>query len=254
MAYINFTKILDEIIKIKIATRLLDIINLFIVLYLYKVSNKYIGVDTMGKSNFTDLVIERKSANNFIENIEITKEELDEIFKLVILAPSCFNLQHANYVVIKDKEIKELFKDKVAPQYKVHTASAAVLVLGDKNAYKNAEKLYEPMKQLNIIDSTAYSEMIQSINSLYESRGEEFMRDEAIRNAALSAMLFMLVAKDKGWDTCPMIGFNGEMAKKLLHISESMEPVLLITIGKEDPNNRRLRGYRKPVDEFVTYI
>lgn len=208
----------------------------------------------MGSLNFADLVNERKSANNFIENVDITKEELNEIFKQVILAPSCFNLQHANYVVIMNKEIKELFKDKVAPQYKVHTASAAVLVLGDKNAYKNAEKLYEPMKQLHIMDNTAYSEMINTINSLYESRGEGFMRDEAIRNAALSAMMFMLAAKDKGWDTCPMIGFNGNMAKKLLHIPENMEPALLITIGKEDPNNRRLRGYRKPVDEFVAYI
>lgn len=208
----------------------------------------------MEKSYFTQLVNERKSANNFIEGIEITKDELDEIFSEVILAPSCFNLQHANYIVIKDKDIKEIFKDKAAPQYKVHTASAAILVLGDKMAYKNAEKLYEPMKQLNILDSTAYAETIGTINSLYESRGAEFMRDEAIRNASLSAMLFMLCAKDKGWDTCPMIGFDPEAAKKLLHIADEMEPVMLITIGKEDPNNRRLRGYRKPVSEFVRYI
>jgi putative NAD(P)H nitroreductase len=57
-------------------------------------------------------------------------------------------------------------------------------------------------------------------------------------------MMFMLIAKDKGWDTCPMIGFN---------IPENLEPVILITMGKEDTSKRRLRGFRKPLGEFVTF-
>lgn len=203
---------------------------------------------------FEDLANSRKSANNFLEDEEITKKDLNEIFKTVTLAPSCFNLQHANYIVILDKAMKELFRDKACPQYKVHTASAAILVLGNKNAYKDAEKIYEPMKLLKILDSVSYDESIRSVYSLYESRGTEFMRDEAIRNGALSAMFFMLAAKAKGWDTCPMIGFDNVQTKKLFKISEEMEPVLLITIGKEDINNRRLRGYRKPIEEFVKYI
>lgn len=205
-------------------------------------------------SSLKDLINERKSANNFIQGQDITKQELDEIFQLLALAPSCFNLQHTRYLVVMDEKLKELFKEKACPQYKVHTASAAILVLGDKNAYKDAEKLYEPMKMLGMMDEMSYSATIDTIYNLYESRGESFMRDEAIRNASLSAMMFMLIAKDKGWDTCPMIGFNTEVTKNLFKIPENLEPVLLITIGKEDPNNRRLRGYRKPVEEFVKYI
>jgi putative NAD(P)H nitroreductase len=204
--------------------------------------------------NFTQLANERKSANNFMENVEIKKEELEEIFKLVTLAPSCFNLQHARYIVLKDKEMKELFREKVCPQYKVHTASAAVLVLGDKMAYKDAERMYEPMKLLGILDNTAFAETVRSITALYESRGEEFMRDEAIRNASLSAMFFMLAAKEKGWDTCPMIGYDPKAAIKFFNIEDNLEPVMLITLGKEDVNNRRLRGYRKPVSEYVKII
>lgn len=204
--------------------------------------------------SLNDLIDARKSANNFIEGQNITKQELDEIFQLLALAPSCFNLQHARYLVVMDKKLKELFKEKACPQYKVHTASAAILVLGDKNAYKDAEKLYEPMKMLRMMDDVSYSATIDNIYNLYESRGTGFMRDEAIRNASLSAMMFMLIAKDRGWDTCPMIGFNVEITRKMFDIPEELEPVLLITIGKEDPNNRRLRGYRKPVEEFVKYI
>lgn len=79
------------------------------------------------------------------------------------------------------------------------------------------------------------------------------MRDEAIRNAGLSAMLLMLIAKDKGWDTCPMIGFDSEALAKALNIPDSYVPVLLITIGKEDTSRQNPRGYRKPLGEFVSY-
>ncbi len=96
--------------------------------------------------------------------------------------------------------------------------------------------------------------MVNDTISFYESRGEEFQRDEAIRNASLSAMLFMLAAKEKGWDTCPMIGFNQEEIKNLLKIDEQFEVALMITIGKEKLSSRKPRGYRKPVSEFVTYI
>ncbi|NCU18404.1 hypothetical protein GW534_11825 [Bacillus sp. P1(2020)] len=89
---------------------------------------------------------------------------------------------------------------------------------------------------------------------MYTSRGEDFQRDEAIRNASLSAMLFMLAAKDKGWDTCPMIGFDPDKVREILNIDEQYEIALMITIGKEKVSSRPPRGYRKPVTEFVTYV
>jgi putative NAD(P)H nitroreductase len=87
----------------------------------------------------------------------------------------------------------------------------------------------------------------------YESRGDAFKRDEAVRNASLSAMLFMLVAKEKGWDTCPMIGFDPAAVSAELNIPDAYVPAMMITIGKEDTTNQRPRGYRKPVGEFVSY-
>lgn len=208
----------------------------------------------MDNINFSQLIKDRKSANNFQQGVKISKEELNEIFKDVSLAPSCFNLQHANYLVINNEDIKEMFKDKACKQYKLQTASAAILVLGDKEAYKSAEKIYEPMKWLKIIDETQYFETVNTIYNFYEGKGLDFMKEEAIRNGALSAMMFMLSAKNKGWDTCPMIGFDKDVTRDMFKIEDRYEIVLLITIGKEDENNRRLRGYRKPVEEFVTYI
>lgn len=203
---------------------------------------------------FSKLAEDRKSANNFIEGVEITKNDFNEIFKDVVLAPSCFNLQHVKYLIISDKDKKEEFKEKACSQYKLHSSSSAILVLGDKDAYKNVDKIYEPMKWLGMMDNTQYVQTLDMVKNFYESRGIDFMKDEAIRNASLSAMMFMLSAKDKGWDTCPMIGFDKDIARDLFNIDDKYEIVMLITIGKEDPNNKRLRGYRKPIDEFVQYV
>ncbi|MEC0423950.1 nitroreductase family protein, partial [Bacillus subtilis] len=45
-------------------------------------------------AEFIQLVNERRSASNFLSGHPITKEDLNEMFDLVALAPSAFNLQH----------------------------------------------------------------------------------------------------------------------------------------------------------------
>jgi putative NAD(P)H nitroreductase len=205
-------------------------------------------------TSFEQLVKERRSASNFLENNPISSKEFDEIFELVKLAPSAFNLQHTNYLVVLNPELKEKVKKAAYGQHKVSTASAVIVVLGDKKAYQEAARIYEGLLVLGILSKQEFEQMVQDTMSFYESRGAVFQRDEAIRNASLSAMLFMMAAKSKGWDTCPMIGFDPGQLKQVLNISDQYEPVMMIALGKEKVQSRKPRGYRKPVAEFVTYL
>lgn len=54
-------------------------------------------------------------------------------------------------------------------------------------------------------------------------------------------MMFMLSAKEKGWDTCPMIGFDAEAVKRILNIDDQFEVVMMITIGKEKREQKTAR-------------
>ncbi|MGE7954345.1 nitroreductase family protein [Lysinibacillus xylanilyticus] len=202
---------------------------------------------------FTKLIDKRRSANNFIEGIKMSEEDIRPILEDVKLAPSAFNLQHANYIVVLDEEKKEKVREAAYGQYKVHSASAVILVLGDKEAYKNTANLNQGMVDLGIITACELENIVNENAKFYEERGEEFMKEEAIRNASLSAMLFMLAAKNRGWDTCPMIGFDQQQMRALFNVPETHEIALMMTIGKEKESSRRLRGYRKPVEEFATY-
>ncbi|MGE7915546.1 nitroreductase family protein [Lysinibacillus xylanilyticus] len=202
---------------------------------------------------FAKLIDKRRSANNFIEGIKMSEEDIRPILEDVKLAPSAFNLQHANYIVVLDEEKKEKVREAAYGQYKVHSAPAVILVLGDKEAYKNTANLNQGMVDLGIINACELENIVNENTKFYEERGEEFMKEEAIRNASLSAMLFMLAAKNRGWDTCPMIGFDQQQMRALFNVPETHEIALMMTIGKEKESSRRLRGYRKPVEEFATY-
>ncbi|WP_099466603.1 nitroreductase family protein [Konateibacter massiliensis] len=203
--------------------------------------------------DFLTIVRERRSANKFLKGIKVPREDFDSIFEDLTQAPTCFNLQHAHYYIGETEEtINELYKASYN-QYKVLTSSATIIVTGDKDAYKNAAQIYEASKFLKIIDEEEYEAMLKAINGLYEGGGAAFQHDEAIRNASITAMLFMLLAKNRGWDTCPMIYFDSEKVKEIFEIPENEVPVLMLTMGKMDPMSFRVRGYRKPQEEYVKY-
>lgn len=199
--------------------------------------------------SFEEIVKTRRSANNFKKDEEITKAQLNEIFELVKLAPSAFNLQHAHYTVVLEDDVKkEQLQAACNGQVKVGTSSAVIAVLGDKEAHLHAETIFPGL------DKEALTARVTKIKTFYESRGDDFKKEEAIRNSSLSAMQFMLCAKAKGFDTCPMIGYNKEKVSNILGIEERYELVMLITIGKEVKETQNPRAYRKPINDLVNYI
>lgn len=205
-------------------------------------------------NDFESVVKSRRSASKFKQGIDISQKELEQIFSLVKFAPSAYNLQHANYVVVTDPLMKQKVYDASYKQYKIQSSSAVIVVLGDKEAYKDSSKINEGLFHLGFFSKQELDSEVQQVTHFYEERGEPFKRDEAIRNASLSAMLFMLTAKEQGWDTCPMIGFEADKLIEALELEERFVPVMLITIGKEDTSSQRPRGYRKPIGEFVKYV
>lgn len=196
---------------------------------------------------------ERRSASKFIPDVTIDQKELEEIFQLVKYAPSAFNLQHAHYIVVQDADIKQRLHDEASKQYKILTSSATIVVLGDTEAYTKVAEYNEGFLNLGVLSKQEYDSTVESVTQFYRERGPVFQREEAIRNASLSAMQFMLIAKDKGWDTCPMIGYDPAKVQEILNISDHFVPVMMITLGKEDVSGQRPRGYRKPIGQFVSY-
>ena len=200
-----------------------------------------------------DVVKARRSAVLFQEGVEISKEELDSLFELAKFYPSCFNLQHTNYYVATSQHNKDTIKSFSNNQHKLATASAVIIVTGDKEAYKKAPELFEGMRMLGIMGEEEYTQTVDVITNLH-SGNQPFKESQSLINASLSAMIFMLLAKDAGWDTCPMNIVDKYKTAKLFNIPDNEEPVLMISLGKSVTTKSRPRGFRKPSSQFVKYL
>lgn len=206
--------------------------------------------------DFQQLATNRHSAVNYVKDFKMTEEDFNKIFDLTKTAPSAFNVQFTNYLVITDEEKKERLRSLSFNQYKIHTASAAIIVMGDRTSAKkeSVEKIYAPMKMLKMMDEVEYDSTMQVIENFNAGlKADPAKLDvEMARHAGIHAMLFMLSAKHYGFDTCPMHVHNTDELRKEFNIPEHLEPIMMITIGKS-VDKQRPRGYRKPVGEFVQF-
>ena len=192
---------------------------------------------------FLEIVQQRRSVKSYDAEKPISDADLKELFDEVILSPSSFNLQHWTFIAVKDPAIKKQLREAAWDQPQVEDCSVAIVVCGKLDAYKDAPKIYKDAPK------EVQEGLLPMINNFYEGK-EQLQRDEAIRSASLAAMTLMYAAKNRGWATGPMIGFDPEAASKLLKLTRAYIPVMLLVLGyqKKAP---RPRDYRRPVEEIV---
>lgn len=186
---------------------------------------------------------DRRSVKKFDPKHRITDAELNELFKQVILSPSSFNLQHWRFVVVRDPDTKALLRKAAFDQEQVETASAAIVVLGKLHSHEDAERIYASAPE------GVRKAMVPMIHGFY-ANNPAAQHDEAIRSAALAAMTLMLAAKDMGYATGPMIGFNPQEVCRILRVDDRHIPVMIVVLGKQIGDLRR-RDDRLPPSEVV---
>jgi nitroreductase len=173
----------------------------------------------------------RHSVRKYVPGVAIPREELNEILRLAGTAPSSWNLQHWRFLVVTDQAKKERLLPIAYGQRQVVDASATIIVLGDLQADKSAQLVYDQALAKGYVNQQVRDTMIQQIEGAYRDN-LQLARDEAIRNASLAAMQLMLAAKAKGYDTCPMGGFDRDALIQELNIPDRYIPVMMITLGK----------------------
>ncbi len=201
--------------------------------------------------DFTQLAQARHSANNFDPDVHITERQLKVIFDTVKLAPSAFNLQPATFqVVMNDQQKKDALQRASGGQYKVGAASAVVVVTTNTEAYKETARLNAGAVMLGIMSEQELDDMVATTAHYYEDQGQAFQQFDAVRNASLFAMQFMLAAKNEGWDTCP-VSYDDAIVRETLQLAPTEQVVFMLVLGKEKTTHPRMRGYRKPFSEMV---
>jgi nitroreductase len=182
--------------------------------------------------SLSEVIKERHSVRKYDPTYKISQEEIKDILKEATLAPSSSNLQPWRFIVIQDEETKKELKAIANNQEQVETASAVIAVLGDKEMYKSVEKVYESAFEAGYMDEKTMKSLIEGTYNTYPHAPEHIRMNIASYDAGLISMLIMLIAKERGYDTVPMGGFNKQKFSEKFNVPERFFPVVLIPVGK----------------------
>ncbi|MET4558917.1 nitroreductase [Lysinibacillus parviboronicapiens] len=187
---------------------------------------------THTQSQLYTIMQERKSVRVYDPTFKIPQVELEEILKEATTAPSSSNLQAWRFLVIQDNATKTELRAIANNQAQVETASAIIAVLGNTEMYKQVEQIYTQNVAEGHMDEAQKNLMIQNTLSTYPAAPLEVRKNIATFDAGLISMQLMLIAKEKGYDTVTMGGFDKVKFAERFELPDHLFPVVLIAIGK----------------------
>lgn len=199
--------------------------------------------------DFFAVLQERHSVKRYDSAHRMDEEDILALLQAASGAPSAWNLQHWKFLAITDQAHKETLLDIAFGQRQVVEASAVVAILGDLQADRNAEKVFDSDVQAGRMSAETKSNLISQIKLSYENKN--WARDQAMCNASLAAMQLMLAAKAMGLDSCPMGGFDPGRLVEAFAIPDRYVPVMLISVGKAAEPARP--SERLPTKESVVW-
>lgn len=194
----------------------------------------------------------RRATPSYDKSVAISLPELEALINLACLAPSSMNLQPWEFLICTSDEDKARMQSVAMNQKKVSEASAVIAVICNLEFPDNAEAVADSNIANGYFPVERKQGFVGGASTFREK--PQALREEAIRSCNLWAMAFMLAATEAGWSTSPMGGFVAEDLTAEFKLPSSRFPVLLITIGKPNPEitilPRNIRFSAKDLSHF----
>lgn len=196
----------------------------------------------------------RRSINFFDPNKGIEENTLKDIINLAVLAPSAFNLQPWEIIVIKSKEAKEKLHKLANNQPKILEAPVTLLIVGDKEGYDKSNPIWGHMLKA-LGDNQEALDGYQSGAAYLYGTSEERKLKFAESNAGLLAMSIMYAALEFGVESHPMSGMDFDGVRKEFGLGENKTVVMAIPLGHLAQDKTLYpRAYRRGYDEIATEV
>lgn len=199
------------------------------------------------------IMSDRRSIKKYDPSVKISREEITNILQDALTAPSSFNLQPWRFVVIDTEEGKKSIEPYMMFNKKQwETSSAIIAIFADLENASTGKEIYTSAYQNKLMDESTKDQIIEMISIYSKKRSKEQNTHTAVFDCGLVTMQIMLSAKNYGYDTNAIGGFEREETAKALDIDTSRYlPLLLLTIGKADEEGHDSICYS--VDEITQW-
>ncbi|HCO68215.1 MAG TPA: nitroreductase family protein [Dysgonomonas sp.] len=200
-----------------------------------------------------EVMLKRSTIRKYDTSVKISREEMKNILKDAMTAPSSLNLQPWRFVVIDTTEGKEKIKPYMMfNELQWQTCSAIIAVFGDLQCFSNTEKIYSSAVEHNLLPQQKKDAMVEMITNYSASYTPERLSNAIMLDCGFVAMQIMLSAKNYGYDTNPIGGYvRDEFAKAVGMDTKRYLPVILLSIGKADEEAHD--SIRFSVDEVTEF-
>ncbi len=176
--------------------------------------------------NTLEAIHSRRAIKHYDPEHRMSEAEIRQLLEAAMLAPTAFNIQHWRFVAVTDPEVRKQIRPVAWDQAQVTDASLLIVMCADQDAWKKdvARKWAGAPQPVQDI-------LVPAIGQYYEGR-EQVQRDECMRSCGLAGMAIMLAAKEMGYDSCPMDGFDFDAVAKIIKLPEDHVISFMIAVGK----------------------
>lgn len=197
---------------------------------------------------------ERRSIRKYDENIKISKEEMIHILTDATRAPSSMNMQPWRFIIVETVEAKQKLKTVLyGNKDQLETSSAMICIFTDLKKYDFAEKIYNKAVDQGLMPKEVRERQLSNIAKMVPTLSLEGIEKSGLIDSGLVAMQLMHVAREYGYDTCPIGGFkHDEIASALSLDPMRYKPVMILSIGKKADE-----GYpsvRLDIEDIATWL
>ncbi len=169
---------------------------------------------------------ERRAVKHYDPNFNIPEADEKQLLSLIRQSPTSFNMQNWRFVNVKDKDLRAQLREAAWDQAQVTDASLLFVMCADVKAWDKS-----PERYMQDAPQETQDYLIPLIKPFYEGR-EWMQRDEAMRSIGIAAQTIMLASKAMGYDTCPMIGFDGDKVGELVNLPDDHVVGMMLVVGK----------------------
>jgi nitroreductase len=176
--------------------------------------------------NTLEAIQARRAVKYYDVNHQMTEVEINQLLSLAILSPTAFNIQHWRFVNVTEPELRRKIRAVAWDQAQVTDASLFLVICADLKAWEKQPERYWKNAEQAVQDF-----IVPAIDQYYRGK-DQVQRDEAMRSCGIAAQTLMLAAKDMGYDSCPMDGFDFKQVGQLINLPEDHVIALCLAVGK----------------------
>jgi nitroreductase len=172
--------------------------------------------------DFWKVLETRRSVRGFDPTVEVTPDEVEQLLRAAIAAPSAGNRQPWHFYIVRNPKVRQGLAGAAYGQSYVAEAPVAIVVCAD--AEQSAAR--------------------------YGQRGRELY---CLQDTAAAAEHILLAAVALGFGGCWVGAFDEGQAARVLDLPDHLRPVAILPIGKPAAE-QGARTSRRPLEAVASFV